>query len=95
MSTYVYIRSEPQLWTVGVWRDRLWEPESDHGSPEAAAERVHYLNGGGTVAAIMQEVSDTPPWAYTYRERPDDLIEIRASELEAILTAHLAKHKGR
>lgn len=44
---YVYIRSESQLWTVGFYRpDGRWEPESDHGSPEAAAKRVHYLNGG-------------------------------------------------
>lgn len=44
---YVYIRSESQLWTVGFYRpDGRWEPESDHGSPEAAAKRVRYLNGG-------------------------------------------------
>ena len=41
------------------------------------------------VTAIMQEVSDTPPWAYTYRERPADLLEIRAEELQAILEAHV------
>ena len=38
---------------------------------------------------IMQEVNDLPPWAYTYTERPEDLLEIRASELQAILEAHL------
>ena len=44
---YVYIQSEPELWTVGFYRpDGTWEPESDHGSPEEAEERVHYLNGG-------------------------------------------------
>lgn len=26
--------------------DGKWEPESDHSVREAAAERVHYLNGG-------------------------------------------------
>jgi hypothetical protein len=41
------------------------------------------------VAAILQEISNLPPWPYTYRERPDDLLEIRASDLEAILRAHL------
>jgi len=46
------------------------------------------------VGEIMQEVVDVSPWAYTYRERPDDLIEIRASELEAILSAHLGRHKN-
>ncbi len=44
---YVYIKSEPQLWTVGFYHpDGSWQPESDHGSPEDAAERVHWLNGG-------------------------------------------------
>jgi len=44
---YVYIQSEPGLWTVGFYKpDGTWEPESDHASREAAAERVHWLNGG-------------------------------------------------
>jgi hypothetical protein len=46
-ATWVYLRSEPQLWTVGFYRpDGKWESESDHGSKDEAAERVHYLNGG-------------------------------------------------
>lgn len=46
MSAYVYVKSEPGLWTVGFYRpDGKWEPESDHASREAAAKRVHYLNG--------------------------------------------------
>jgi hypothetical protein len=45
--SYVYIRSEPQLWTVGFYApDGKWHPESDHGSSEEAAERVVLLNGG-------------------------------------------------
>jgi len=45
--SYLYIRSEPQLWTVGFYApDGTWHPESDHGSPEEAAERVTRLNGG-------------------------------------------------
>jgi hypothetical protein len=44
---YVYIKSEPQLWTVGFYDPKgQWQPESDHGSAEAAADRAHYLNGG-------------------------------------------------
>ena len=47
--SYVYIRSEPDLWTVGFYRpDGTWHPESDHGSSEEAAERVTRLNGGET-----------------------------------------------
>lgn len=47
---YVYIQTEgglDQLWTVGFYRpDGRWEPESDHDTPESAAARVRYLNGG-------------------------------------------------
>jgi hypothetical protein len=44
---YVYIQSEPGLWTVGFYDPNgNWQPESDHDSPEKAAERVAYLNGG-------------------------------------------------
>jgi len=44
---YVYIKSEPQLYTIGFYDPSgKWQPESDHGSIKEAAERVHYLNGG-------------------------------------------------
>jgi hypothetical protein len=46
MGDYVYIRSEPTLWTVGFYRpDGKWEPESDHGSESDAADRVMRLHG--------------------------------------------------
>ena len=43
---FIYVRSEHELWTVGTYASGKWAPESDHGSPDAAAARVHYLNGG-------------------------------------------------
>ena len=44
---YVYIRSEPHLYTVGFYDPTgKWHAESDHESTEAAAQRVHWLNGG-------------------------------------------------
>ncbi len=44
---YVYIVSEPGLWTVGFYHpDGKWEPETDHEIAEEAAERVAWLNGG-------------------------------------------------
>lgn len=44
---YVYIKTEPQLWTVGFFEpDGKFHPESDHESTEEAAKRVAYLNGG-------------------------------------------------
>lgn len=50
---YVYIKSEPQLWTVGFYRpDGKWQSESDHESKEQAAERVALLNGAGILQYI-------------------------------------------
>src|SRR5271165_7004330 len=46
-TNYVYIKSEPNLYTVGFYRrDGRWEPESDWMRSEDAAAQVHYLNGG-------------------------------------------------
>lgn len=48
MGNYVYIRSEPQLFTVGFYDPNgNWHPDSDHDDREEARKRVHYLNGGG------------------------------------------------
>jgi hypothetical protein len=47
MTTWVYKRTEPGLWTVGFYApDGTWHTDSDHGSPDEAAARVHFLNGG-------------------------------------------------
>ena len=47
MTQYVYQSFESGLWTVGFYSpDGKWHPESDHESRDAAAARVHYLNGG-------------------------------------------------
>ena len=44
---WVYIRSEPGLWTVGFYDpDGKFQPDSDHDNISDAAERCHYLNGG-------------------------------------------------
>jgi len=45
---YVYIRTEPHLWTVGFYApDGNWYSDSDYGysDREEAADRVAYLNG--------------------------------------------------
>lgn len=45
--SYVYIKSEPQLWTAGFYKPNgLWMSESDHPNEDEAADRVHFLNGG-------------------------------------------------
>lgn len=47
MVTWVYQRSEQELWTVGYYTpDGEWMPEGDYSSPAEASRRVHYLNGG-------------------------------------------------
>lgn len=49
---WVYEQTGPTEWTVGHYKpDQTWVPESRHPSPEAAAERVRYLNGGATTGA--------------------------------------------
>ena len=46
---YVYIQSEPNLWTVGFYTpEGEWNPESDHSEKEEAAKRVAFLNGSNT-----------------------------------------------
>ena len=43
---YVYVKSEPGLWTVGFYDPKgKWVAESDHDNPRDAAERVAWLNG--------------------------------------------------
>lgn len=44
---WVYILSEPDLWTVGFY-DPLgqWHTDGDFNDREQAAKRCHWLNGG-------------------------------------------------
>ena len=43
---YVYLESEPGLWTVGFYDPNgNWTPESDHDTRQTAANRVAWLNG--------------------------------------------------
>lgn len=44
---WVYIKSEPGVWTVGFYSpDGEWHAESDWPSDNEAACRVNFLNGG-------------------------------------------------
>jgi len=65
---YVYLRSEPNLWTVGFYTPAgKWEPDSDHDSPGKAVERVRYLNGSDShriieaLRAILDEARSGLP----------------------------------
>jgi hypothetical protein len=47
--TYVYIQTEPRLWTTGFYNpEGTWYSESDCGDKDDAAARVAWLNGAGT-----------------------------------------------
>ncbi|KPK72270.1 MAG: hypothetical protein AMJ84_04605 [Acidithiobacillales bacterium SM23_46] len=60
--SYVYIESERWtdehglrhvLYTVGFYKpDGKFEPESDHGTKQEAADRVAWLNGGAPQSII-------------------------------------------
>lgn len=80
MSEYVYIKSEPSLWTVGFYRpDGKFDPESDHDDTRSAAERVRHLNGGtdeqvrklraliAEMGTLFQRLIDETPFEF----RPD------------------------
>lgn len=44
---WVYVQSEPGLFTVGFYSpDGKWHSDSDHRTRTEATERVHWLNGG-------------------------------------------------
>jgi hypothetical protein len=64
MNAYVYIKSEPSLYTVGFYDpDGKWIPESDYPDDQIAAARVNYLNGVSKPAfqrleAWMREITD-------------------------------------
>ena len=62
---YVYIQSEPELWTVGFYKpDGTWQPESDHSESHLAAERVAYLNGSAAVRRTLDEALNTGDGVY-------------------------------
>ena len=77
MSAWVFIQSEPGLYTVGHYKpDGKWVPESDHSSTALAADRVHFLNGGertlpvSDLRASLEEVTDHL-WELCKDERDD------------------------
>ena len=52
--SYVYVKSEPNLYTVGFYKPSgEWVSESDYHMKTEAAERVAYLNGSQKVGLTM------------------------------------------
>lgn len=63
MTQYVYVKSEPGLWTVGFYDPTgQWHSEQDCSSTEEAAERVAWLNGGAAPSKAKKQraVSERP-----------------------------------
>jgi hypothetical protein len=55
--SFIYIKTEPQLWTTGHYDpDGRFHPDDDFGSPDEAADRCAYLNGDASVD--LDEVKD-------------------------------------
>jgi len=75
---YVYIRSEPQLWTVGFYRpDGKWTSESDHETKEDAAARVRYLQGNGQLPSPQAVHGFIERLSYAFREYDEGIGGIR------------------
>lgn len=63
--SYVYIQSEPGLWTVGFYDPQdKWHAESDHSEREAAWRRVAYPNGGGASLHDLARIPYSAPIGY-------------------------------
>jgi len=58
MAGFVYLRSEPGLWTVGFYTPAgEWIAESDRDHTTDAGTRVAYLNGGANARSNATEES--------------------------------------
>lgn len=63
--SYVYIESEPGLFTVGFYDPRgAWHSDSDHDSRQSAAARVAYLNGADAVREALDEALNMGDGSY-------------------------------
>ena len=82
MSEYVYIRSEPGLWTVGYHEPGgKFIPESDHDSPGEAARQVTTLNGGADETEVLRKLLTLP-------------LQNRAPEVAVLLKQCLGMDQG-
>ncbi|MBO0884107.1 MAG: hypothetical protein J2P17_28005 [Mycobacterium sp.] len=85
---FVYLRTECELWTVGFYRpDGSWEPESDHGSKDAAAQRVAILNGKGATVGLAELIAERDQLTDQNRELLDQ-VQCLQWDLSALQSAH-------
>lgn len=60
---FVYLRSEPGLYTVGHYSPGgAWHPESDHSSRDDAAKRCAWLNGADAREALRTLMDYVGGW---------------------------------
>ncbi len=86
---YVYLRSEPQLWTVGYYDGKQkWIPESDHSSSDDAAERVAWLNGDGDAYAFPISRSELESLRFRLKEA-NELVEPLTYENDRLKAANV------
>jgi hypothetical protein len=78
---YVYIKSEPSLWTVGFYNPQgKWIAESDWGSTEEAAQRVCILNGGNLPYIIaLEKIARADEVEFGYDHPEKEMIKIARS----------------
>lgn len=85
---YTYFNSEPGLWTVGTHDGGRWESESDHNTPEKAAARVHYLNGGNPAYdELLAALKKTQALLFMRTDAKDEEAMAALQQSRAALTA--------
>ena len=86
--SYVYLRTESQLWTVGFYKpDGEWVPESDHGSEDAARQRVWSLNSGYSVSELAALITERDELKDQNRELLDQ-VQCLQWDLGALQSEH-------
>lgn len=85
---YVYSQSAPSLWTVGFYDPSgKWVAESGHGDPDAAADRIAWLNGSKKRDDGAAQREPLAPVPNLTKQELEQSIQNRIDSLEK-----LAKH---
>ncbi|MEV0292582.1 hypothetical protein [Nocardia sp. NPDC050710] len=86
--SYVYMRTEPQLWTVGFYKPNgEWEPESDHDRKDRAADRVIFLNGRGSDTDVAELIRQHDELREECKELVDQ-VQCLQWDYSALVTQH-------
>ena len=89
-TAWVYLKSKTpdRLWTVGFYTpEGRWEAESDHDSPEEAAQRVRWLSGGGVAEGLPELVNAIRAIANEHGKPDYALIEERRAQWDRLYAA--------